>query len=409
LPSSDVGEPDFAALRARASRRRTLILGVSAVVVVLGASVAVVSSQRSTRKELEAAVTDLRSCLLGGPLEPKETAALRFRRLQLRAMTRSDTERATGGNNLWPLKCRTLAGRALEQLKASASESDQKKLSAVIDLLGDGTSVSKEASAVVEGALSVLDAAYAAPIAAAAEPLPPVARNVDSLAGVPGLSKQGLTHAFTEDNPGLSLPVLIDEEEASAPSFCVFRAAGESAECRSLVELTKVHGHGLRLLGTSDPDAANLIFAGKRGSEGVFATGSADPIDRMYSYGGYSSHEKTTSVLGWDEATRTLILTQKVGAASPSRTPLKPNFRVGNFFYGSQLLWDQVLVRGVTPANERRLFRPAPRSEGQTLVRSGRYRRAARARSDSRGRGRAAPPHWLPNGEGDGGPCARRK
>jgi hypothetical protein len=356
LSSSDVGEPDFAALRARASRRRAMILGVSAVLVALGATAAVVSSQRSTRKELESSVADLRACLLGGPLEPKETPGLRFRRLQLRAMIRTDAERATGGNNVWPLKCRTLAGRAIDQLKASASESDLKKLTAVIDLLGDGGAVSKDASTIVDDAISMLDAAYASPIPAPAEPLPPVARNVDSLAGVTGLSKQGLTHAFTEDNPGLSLPVLIDEEEASAPLFCLFRASGESAECRALVELTKVHGHGLRLLGTSDPDAANLIFAGKRGSEGVFVTGSADPIDRMYSYGGYSSREKTTSVLGWDESTRTLILTQKIGAAAPSRTPLHPNFRVGNYFYGSQLLWDQVLVRGVTPNNERRLF-----------------------------------------------------
>jgi hypothetical protein len=49
-------------------------------------------------------------------------------------------------------------------------------------------------------------------------------------------------------------------------------------------------------------------------------------------------------------------LVQKVGASPAVRTPLKPNFTVGNFFYGSQLLWDQVLVRGITPDNERRLF-----------------------------------------------------
>ena len=51
-----------------------------------------------------------------------------------------------------------------------------------------------------------------------------------------------------------------------------------------------------------------------------------------------------------------MVLVDKAGSNATVRTPLKPNFQVGNFFYGSQLLWDQVLVRGVTPDNERRLF-----------------------------------------------------
>jgi hypothetical protein len=356
LPIDRDSSPDFAALRARAARRRTIILGAAFAIAVVGGTTAVISSQRSGKKELDATIGDLKACLLGGPLDPKETPSLRFRRLQLKAMGRSDAERSKGGNNVWPFNCRPGAGHALDLLKTSAPEADQKKLSALLDFFSNSEALSKDGSDILDGALSVLNAASQGPVTAGAEPLPPPARTVDSIAGTTGLSKQGLTRAFTEDNPGLSLPVLIDEEELSAPLFCLFRASGESADCRSLVELSRVHGHGLRLLGTSDPDAPNLVFAGKRGSEGVFVTGSAEPVDRMYSYGGFTSREKTTSVLGWDETTRTLILTQKVGSAGPVRTPLKPNFRVGNYFYGSQLLWDQVLVRGVTPDNERRLF-----------------------------------------------------
>jgi hypothetical protein len=347
--------PDFAALQTQANRRRLIIFGVAAAIVVLGGAAAVVSGQRGARKEVEATIGDLRACLLGGPLDPKETASLRFRRLQLRALARSDADRSIGVDKLWPFSCRSGAGHASDLLKASASDADQKSVAALVDLLKDGTAISKDASQIIDAALSALDTAFPAPVPAVAQPLPPVARTVDSLAATIGLSR-GLSRSFTEDNPGLSLPVLIDEEELQAPLFCIFRASGEDADCRYLTELTRVHGHGLRLLGTSDPDAPNLVFAGKRGAEGVFVTGSGDPVDRMYSYGGYASRDKTTSVLGWEEATRTLILTQKVGASAPTRTPLKPNFRVGNYFYGSQLLWDQVLVRGVTPNNERRLF-----------------------------------------------------
>ncbi|MGC4000748.1 MAG: hypothetical protein QM767_26165 [Anaeromyxobacter sp.] len=76
----------------------------------------------------------------------------------------------------------------------------------------------------------------------------------------------------------------------------------------------------------------------------------------MYSYGGYSAKDGSVAVLGWDPEAKTMVLTQKSGENPPSRTPLKPNFQVGNYFYGSQLLWDQVLVRGITPNQERRLF-----------------------------------------------------
>jgi hypothetical protein len=141
-----------------------------------------------------------------------------------------------------------------------------------------------------------------------------------------------------------------------APLLCVFRNAGSGAKCRSLTELSAIHGHGLRLLGTSDEASPTLIFAGKRGSEGVFVAGASAPLEKLYSYGGYVSADGHAWVLGFDEAAKGMVLVDKAGSNPTARTPLKPNFQVGNFFYGSQLLWDQVLVRGVTPDNERRLF-----------------------------------------------------
>ena len=354
-PGARDSSPDFAVMQARANRRRRMVFGILAGIVVLGGSGAIGAAQHAAHKELEATIGDLRTCLLGGPLDPKEKAALRFRRLQLHALNRTETERATGGNKLWPFDCRGGAAHALELLRTSATDADQKSLAALVEFLGDAAVLSKDASSTLDAALAILNAAFPAPVPAGTQPLPPVALDVDSLADTIGLSR-GLSRTFTEDNPGLSLPILIDDETLRAPLLCVFRASGEPADCRSLAELAQVRGHGIRLLGTSDPDAPNLIFAGKRGAEGVFVAGSADPVDRMYSYGGYSSRDKTVAILGWDETTRTLILTQKSGASAPVRTPLKPNIRVGNYFYGSQLLWDQVLVRGVTPDNERRLF-----------------------------------------------------
>jgi hypothetical protein len=202
-----------------------------------------------------------------------------------------------------------------------------------------------------------LDALHPSEVGKGSEPLPAAAPNVDSLADVTPLSSKGASfnNTYTEDNPGLSLPVLIDDQDLSAAILCRFHAVLE-AQCRTLGELSSVHGHGLRLLGTSDPDAPSLIFAGNRGAEGVFVAGSSSPIDHVYSYGGYSASDGSVAVLGYDQAQHGMVLVQKSGSSPAVRTPLKPNFRVGNYFYGSQLLWDQVLVRGVTPDDERRLF-----------------------------------------------------
>jgi hypothetical protein len=334
-----------------------ILSGLGAIAVVL-VVVAILAAKRSERQEVEALVAELRGCLLGAPLEAGENTLQRFRRLQLRALARSDTERMTAGKKIWPLSCRDATERLSKKLKEGATEPQQKSLSSLIQLLSSPEVISKDIVEPFGATLAVLDAVAPGAVPAAKDPLPPAVRSVDSLASLPSLSKKGtaLGRSYTEDNPGLSLPVLIDEEGLGAPLLCVFRVSSDDASCRSLSELSAVRGHGLRMLGTSDPDAEHIVFAGRRGSEGIFVTGSKAAIDRVYSYGGYSARDGHVSALGWDEENRNMVLVQRPPGGESSRTPLRPNFRVGNFFYGSQLLWDQVLVRGVTPNEERRLF-----------------------------------------------------
>jgi hypothetical protein len=350
--------PDFEAMRARAGRKRGLLLGGLGVAVVAGVALAVVSAKQTARREADAAAAALRGCLLGGPLEPGETAWQRVRRRQLSALAVSEVERGTQGAKLWPLSCRDPAGKVLDVLKQDESEEHVEQLGKLIKFLNETSAASKDATEVLEPVLAMLDEQLPGPVPAGNVPLPPQVQNLDSLSKVKPLSPKGtaLGRSFTEDNPGLSLPVLVDEESMPAPLLCVFRNAGPGAKCRSLSELSAIHGHGLRLLGTSDEASPTLIFAGKRGSEGVFVAGSPSPLEKLYSYGGYVSADGHAWVLGYDEAAKGMVLVDKAGSNATAHTALKPNFQVGNFFYGSQLLWDQVLVRGVTPDNERRLF-----------------------------------------------------
>jgi hypothetical protein len=350
--------PDFEAMRARAGRRRLVVGGGVGLVAIAGLAFAVLSAKNAARQELEAAAAGLRGCLMQGPLEAGETAWQRFRRLQLRALARSDIERGQLGSKLWPLSCRDHAGKVHDLLKSDLVEPQAGVLPALIKFLNETSAAAKDSTSVLVPALELLDARVPGAVPAGTEPLPASVLNLDTLARIKPVSAKGtaLGRSYTEDNPGLALPVLVNEESMAAPLLCVFGDSVSDTRCRSLTELSGVHGHGLRLLGTSDATSSTLIFAGKRGSEGVFVAGSPAPLDKLYSYGGYASGDGEAWVLGWDEEARGLVLVHKRAEQAPTRIPLKPNFRVGNFFYGSQLLWDQVLVRGITPDNERRLF-----------------------------------------------------
>ena len=349
--------PDFAALRARSRRRFSVIGGGGFALALLAGGYALWSQQRAARREVENAVDALRSCLLAGPLEGKESPALRFRRLQLRALAHPDSELVAAGAKIWPFLCRGPSALALSAITELATEQQRASLSALNTFLGPQTAASHDPSQVLEAVMTTLKAIHDGAIDKSAEALPLAALNADTISSIAPLSNKGASFnsTYTEDNPGLSLPVLIDDQDLPAPILCRFHAT-PGAECRTLAELSAVHGHGLRLLGTSDPDAPNLIFAGNRGSEGIFVAGSATAIDHLYSYGGFSGKDGAVSVLGYDEAQHGMVLVQKPAGGAVSHTQLKPNFRVGNYFYGSQLLWDQVLVRGMTPDDQRRLF-----------------------------------------------------
>jgi hypothetical protein len=75
-----------------------------------------------------------------------------------------------------------------------------------------------------------------------------------------------------------------------------------------------------------------------------------------YAYGGYAAKDGFSAVLGWKEKDEELTFLRKPAKEPLERAKIKPAFRVGNFYYSAQILWDQVMLRGVTKDNERRLF-----------------------------------------------------
>jgi hypothetical protein len=59
------------------------------------------------------------------------------------------------------------------------------------------------------------------------------------------------------------------------------------------------------------------------------------------------------------------VLVRKPKDNAADRSSIKPSFRVGNYYYSSQILWDQLVLRGVNKREERRLYAQPLRWQGE--------------------------------------------
>lgn len=357
-PQPPDSTPDFAALRAK-RKKRTLTLVVPAV-AVLGSALAfgLWFARRTAQQQLAEARGKMQACLFEGQLEANETPAVRFRRNQLTVLGIPEGERLAAGATAWPLVCAadvraTLAAAGNAGVDPAASA----PLAELAARLDDPASLSLDLSAVLDKALAVAPSVASAPAPAHFQQPSAWPLSTADLGDDFRVANQGvlLGHAFTENNPSQTLPILIDEKDLpESPLLCSFTASESEGSCRPLSGLAAVRAQGMRLLGTSDPGAAPLVFAGRRGEAGIF-TSTGESIDRLYSYGGYVDRAGNVSVLGFDTEDRKLVLVRKPAGKESSRLVLEPKFKVGNYFYSAQILWDQLLVRGVKD-NQRRLF-----------------------------------------------------
>jgi hypothetical protein len=136
-----------------------------------------------------------------------------------------------------------------------------------------------------------------------------------------------LKSVFSDPHPGEKLHLLVDDQSVEgSPFLCTVTAT--TAECRKLPAAIAGSSQGVRLLGTSDEDAEPLIFAGKRGTEGVYRSDTGELVHRIYSHGGYATKDGFSAVLGWNEGKADLILVRKQGETK-HETTLKAFSRPG--------------------------------------------------------------------------------
>lgn len=347
-------------------QKKVAIVG-GALVIAAAAGVFALTKYQTAQAdaEISAAWGSFSSCLVGDPLAPDEPASKRLRAIQLTAMTLADKDRAPSGGQTWPDRCVRLGHIVGESLRGAArAKKDEKDLAYWSEALAKQL---KEPNAYAADLSEAADATWAAAakegITAAPPkdmPAPPPAAKpltADALASIEPLSKTSfnLKSLFTEPHPGGPLRILIDEKGLpGSPFVCTFTAT--DAKCKSLPPALAQSQHGYRLLGTADDDAPPLVFAGKRGDAGVYRADSEAAVTNLYSYGGYSASDGFSAVLGWHEGKDELALIRKPASGAAREDALKPDFKIGNFFYSAQMLWGHLFLRGVTKDDNRRLF-----------------------------------------------------
>ncbi len=376
-PESPPPEPLEELVQDRAKRKQKVLLAVVLIPAVLGAGAYALLRRQDAqnRRAVASAWGSFSRCLLGGELQPNERPSLRLRAVQLTAAGMTDAERtAEGSDKPWPASCAPLGHALRESLRTASMEEKGKKDLAhwsehLGKLLAEPNAFMNDLTEPVEAAWDQAKEAGIEPIAGVSGPKAPApasALHASFFSSVAPLSPVSfsLKAIYTDAHPGGTLRVLIDERSApKAPFLCTFDASAASATCASLPAAV-AKGHGLRLLGTADDGASPLVFAGNRGGEGVFRADTGEVIDALYSYGGYSTKDGAAAVLGWDEGKKELVLVRKPKEKGRDRSSIKPSFRVGNYYYSSQILWDQLILRGVNKNEERRLYAQSLKWEG---------------------------------------------
>lgn len=361
-------EPVDEIVEDRKKRSKGLLIGVIVAVVLAGGGLfALVRFQEAqTQAALSQSWSAFSQCVVGEHLEEGGVPSLHFRRIQLTAMRMSEPERmAPGSDKPWPISCAPLGHIVRETWKsAGLTEASGKDLGTATEALAkalrEPNSVSADQSELIDAAWEQAKKNNIKVVHVNGLSAPFDAKPLDAgkLAKGTPISPTAFTlkAAFTDAHPAGAMRLLVEEKGVSnAPFICTFSKKNPKAQCKSL-PAALAGGHGLRLLGTADDDSAPAVFAGERGRAGVFRADSGDKIETMYSYGSYAKADGSTAVLGFDGEAKDLILTRRPAGGKPGRTKIDPDFRVGNYYYSTQILWDHVVLRGVTKKEERRLF-----------------------------------------------------
>lgn len=348
------------------SRRRKVIGGAVFVVVALGGGGFAYSRYAGSKSTEQIGVSwnALHACLLGDALAQGEKPSMRFRGMQLTAMTQAEVSRVAAGGEPWPERCAKPSYELREALVAASKAQEGKKdLASWSEKLATAL---KSDLAFQQDLSEVLDQTWDAaakeglkagspPIAPTKPPAPAAPLTVDAFSsGMPFIKTSiDLAGLGLESHPATAVRFLIEDKDGSDRyQLCAISPTTAAAKCGSLPASVLASPVGLQLLGTAEDDSDPLVFAGRKGSEGVFRSGSGEKIGAASSLGGYAAKDGFSAILAYDEAGRRLEFFRKAGSAAAQRLPVTVELKPNDPTRDAQLLWGRLVYRGSNSFHE---------------------------------------------------------
>ncbi len=261
----------------KAARKRKLALmgiGGLAVTAAIGTGAAVFVLDAGKAVTLHKEWASFQGCMIGEPLEGQERASNRYRLLQLAQLTKPA---AAPGTKVWPNTCLDALGAVVDTSARAPAAGEElgKAATAVGKAINTGT---------LKDNPKFLDDLWKA-AAAAKLTDPPGARHDSTPKPIVTLFGKGafeaqprplgdfaLASIRTEPSPSTTPRFLVDDRTApKGPTVCESEPASLSGvKCSVLPEDIAKLAPGLRLLGATETGAAPLLFAGEKGTGGVF-------------------------------------------------------------------------------------------------------------------------------------------
>ncbi len=231
------------------------------------------------------------ACMLGAPLAQGEVPGARVRLLQMATVSIDPAKRAVENGKSWPGSCIGPVNELAQHgISAEAGGDDLAKAAKNLGKILVAEDASVDLRKPVEelwkaaGAANLKDAP-SSPGFTTPKPPPLMFASVSALPKL--LGADGLSNAVLRAEPSASRAVRFLVDDKGIPSGPVVCTAGDSdaLACARVSGDAAGKSPGLRLLGSSDPSFPAFVFAGDRGSLGIYRGAGKSLLADATTYG----------------------------------------------------------------------------------------------------------------------------
>ncbi|HQY62093.1 MAG TPA: hypothetical protein PK141_11905 [Polyangiaceae bacterium] len=341
-------DPELMAHAQAVQRKRAIaaVMGV-ALVAAVGVGVASMVSSRQDAKESEEAVAKLSTCLLADPATEAPTKLVRAS--QLAELNRpAATER-------WPGRCaayaRGLADHAKRRgLPALASSST--KLGLALDAPESYAADLQPVTARVFDEIAKAKIARRATEGVPKAPAPSAHLTLATLPDAAQLLPKGTMMRVVHPAPFPSQPLRLVFDEAGltqGPLACRLDAKEKALLCHKVTGPAASKSPSLRLWGTTArPEQAPLLFAGNRGTFGVFRSDTGAEVVGKLKNGAYGASlldDGTFAYLDWNDQAPQIRLFRGELGGSFEEVKLLDRKDTGNPYYATAMFFGTFLFK----------------------------------------------------------------